>query len=392
METRPQKRGAFVLLSIAHFFNDAASSFLSPLLPLLVQKLHLSLTLAGSLASFYSLNSSFLQPVAGMIADNLQGRYFILGGPLIAIGFMSLLGLVPSYPVAVLCVLLAGIGSAMFHPQAVSTAGALVKEQRGFGISLFLLGGNLGMALGPVYIISVVSLVGLQRAWIAALPGIITVALLYLFFPKTAGGGGKGQVMRIKEAFLPHWKPLLLLSFLVILRSLIQQGMNTFLPLLLTTQGRSLFAGGLALSLFSLAGAGGGLLGGYGSDRWGRRTIIILSNLCITPFLFGFFQSQGLLSMIFLALAGMAVKATNPVVVAFAQELVPERAGTASSLVMGFSWGFAGIALTGLGKLADILGIAHALQLLMLLPLVAVLAACFLPRTARETEKVLTQR
>lgn len=387
VEKDPKTLGNVLLLNIAHFFNDASSSFLSPILPLLVSKLQLSLTLAASLASLYSLTGSFLQLISGLISDHVPGRYFIIGGPLIAILFMSLLGVVPSYYLAALCVLLAGVGSAMFHPQAVSAAGNLMTGRRGLAISIFIFGGNLGMAVGPLYIISVVSLFGFERSFLAAIPGLLTVLFLWFSFPKEHRGTTGKQVAKIMEAFLPQWKSLTLLSLLVILRSLVQQGMSTFLPLLLTSQGGSLFTGGLALTVFSLTGAIGSFCGGISSDRWGRRNIIILSSFCVAPFLFGFFQTTGGLALLFLALVGLTVKATNPVVVAFAQELMPGRAGTASSLVMGFSWGIAGIAITGLGKLADVIGLERAMEILMILPLIAVVVAWFLPSTSNALDK-----
>ena len=43
--------GKIMALSIAHFIHDVYSSFLSPLLPLLIEKLSLTLTQAGFLST-----------------------------------------------------------------------------------------------------------------------------------------------------------------------------------------------------------------------------------------------------------------------------------------------------------------------------------------------------
>jgi hypothetical protein len=61
------------------------------------------------------------------------------------------------------------------------------------------------------------------------------------------------------------------------------------------------------------------------------------------------------------------------------QELVPARAGTASSLVMGLGWGLAGVALIGFGSLADLITVPRALDLAALVPLVTVVMAWALP-------------
>jgi MFS family permease len=81
------------LLALAHFTSDAYSSFFSPLLPLLVVKLHLSLTLVGTLVALASVSSSFGQPLYGYISDRLHRPYFVAFGPLIAALFMSSIGL-----------------------------------------------------------------------------------------------------------------------------------------------------------------------------------------------------------------------------------------------------------------------------------------------------------
>jgi len=48
--------------------HDIFTSFLAPLLPLIIQKLGLSLTLAGSLAAFQQL-PSLINPFLGLLAD-----------------------------------------------------------------------------------------------------------------------------------------------------------------------------------------------------------------------------------------------------------------------------------------------------------------------------------
>ena len=51
------------ILTLGHFTIDSYSSFFSPLLPLLVAKLHLSLTLVGTLVALSSVASSFAQQI-----------------------------------------------------------------------------------------------------------------------------------------------------------------------------------------------------------------------------------------------------------------------------------------------------------------------------------------
>ena len=71
--------------------------------------------------------------------------------------------------------------------------------------------------------------------------------------------------------------------------------------------------------------------------------------------------------------------ASNSVSVAMAQEMVPDNAGTASSFPMGVSWGVAGAALMVFGNIADQIGMVATIEILALIPLIAVLLALLLP-------------
>jgi len=66
------------LLAFGHLTIDSYSSFFSPLLPLLVHKLHLSLTLVGTLVALSSITSSFSQPLFGLISRLAEQKGFDL--------------------------------------------------------------------------------------------------------------------------------------------------------------------------------------------------------------------------------------------------------------------------------------------------------------------------
>jgi FSR family fosmidomycin resistance protein-like MFS transporter len=82
--------------TLGHFVNDCYSAFLAPILPLLIAKFSLSLTVASGLAAIPSLTSSIFQPLYGMASDRVQGRFFILLGPALSVVCMSLLGIAPN--------------------------------------------------------------------------------------------------------------------------------------------------------------------------------------------------------------------------------------------------------------------------------------------------------
>ena len=80
--TQPFQTGKVLALSFCHFIHDIYSSFLSPLLPLLIEKLSLSLTQAGLTSTVLQL-PALLNPLLGTLADRVSVRYFIILAPMI---------------------------------------------------------------------------------------------------------------------------------------------------------------------------------------------------------------------------------------------------------------------------------------------------------------------
>jgi FSR family fosmidomycin resistance protein-like MFS transporter len=279
-----------------------------------------------------------------------------------------------------LLLLLSGIGAAAFHPQAVAAAGALSGSRMGLGISIFTFGGSLGFALGPLVIIGAVQLLGLRHSYYIVLPGVVLMTLLILYLKIPSSSIDRRQMPSLATAFYGVQRPMALLFSIAVLREFTRLAVVTFLPIFLALQGRSLMAGGITLALFSLAGALGGMVGGSLSDRWGRKGVILISGLLCVPLLHGVFHTTGALSMVFLVLAAATLSGSNSVVIACAQELVPLRAGTASSLVMGLGWGVAGVALIGFGQLAEVISIPRAIDIAITLPLLSVVCAMALPK------------
>jgi MFS transporter, FSR family, fosmidomycin resistance protein len=383
------QRSRLAVVTWGHFLNDCYGSFFAPILPLLIEKLSLSLTMASGLASIASITSAVFQPLYGMASDRIQGRFFIVLGPLLSCVCMSLIGVVPNAALVGVMLLLAGIGSAAFHPQAVAVAGTVSGERKGFGISVFIFGGSVGFAIGPLAIIGAVHLWGLERSYYAVIPGLFSVLLLGLYLKVPRGVPHHRRRLSLAAAFQGAHKSMALLFSIAVIREFTRLAVVTFLPIFLAMQGQSLAAGGVTLALFSLAGALGGMVGGSLSDAWGRRAVILVSGILCVPLLHGMFLTEGLVSLLFLILAAGTLSGANSVIIAFAQELVPSRAGTASSLVMGLGWGVAGVFLIGFGTLAEFISVPHALGIAATLPLLAAGLALALPEhTPVEAEAV----
>ncbi len=373
------QRSRLALVTLGHFLNDSYGSFFTPILPLLIERLSLSLTAASGLASIPSITAAIFQPLYGMASDRIRGRLFILLGPFLSVICMGLIGVVPNAWLLGLLLLLAGLGSAAFHPQAVAAAGTVSGTRKGLGISVFTFGGSLGFAVGPLVIIGAVRFWGLDRSYYVILPGLLCVLVMLVSLHVPTGKTDRARTTSLVEAFQGAQRPMALLFAITVIRECTRLAVATFLPIVLAMQGRSLLAGGIILSLFSLAGALGGMVGGVLSDTWGRKSVIAVSGLLCVPLLYGVFHTDGLLALVCLTLAAGTLSGANSVIIALAQELVPTRAGTASSVVMGLGWGVAGILLIGFGSLAEVIGVPRALDIAITLPLLAFGLSLWLP-------------
>lgn len=379
-------------LATVHFFNDSYASFLPPLLPLLMQRRDLSITSATFLVSLFTFSSSITQPVFGYLADRVTRRYFVVMAPILSALFMSSIGVATSYSMLASTLLIGGLGIAAFHPQTVSLAGLASGGRKGLGVSLFISGGTIGYALGPLWIVSLVMVMGLESSLLAAIPGLVFVAFLL--------GGGvlrekvekRRETLSLAKSFGPHARAIGLLFIVVVLWTVVRTGFISLLPILYAQRGHTLLSGGGIITIFVISGALGGIIGGHLSDRVGRKAVIRITLVLCVPFLYGFVKASGPLSLVLLAVAGMFLNANASVVVAMAQELIPENVGTASSIVMGLAWGIGGLLVVFFGMAAEQWGTAAALTTLSIIPLVASFCAFFLPEACGAELQALAVR
>jgi FSR family fosmidomycin resistance protein-like MFS transporter len=375
------------MLAFAHFTIDAYSSFFSPLLPLLVTKLHMSLTLVGTLVALASISSSFSQPVFGLLADRIHRPWFIAFGPLVAAMFLSGIGVAPTFTALLALLTLGGLGVAAFHPQAAALARE-VSPRPAMAMAIFVTGGTLGFALGPLLAVSVVGAFGLERTWVAALPGLLVAGALLAWFarvrPRVRAAAARPRLAGLR----PVLRPLTLLYFVVVCRSAVSFGFMTFLPLYLHRRGWSVTQGGAMLTVHLVFGALGGFVGGWLADRWGGRRVVVRSFVLAAPLYLAFLFLPDWRGLVCLVLGGFFLQSSLPVNVVMGQELSPQHSSTISSLLMGAAWGVGALLIGPIGALADARGLHAALLTLAGLLAVGLLCALALPDVRRHAVPV----
>ena len=359
-------------LSVAHFFIDFYSNALGVFVPLLVDKLGISLTEAGFLGGLLSFSSSVTQPLYGYLSDRFRSPLFATLAPAVAGIFIASLGLAPSYAWLIALVFLGGAGVASFHPAGSSRVIVdLTPEKRQMAMAVFISCGSLGLACGPSGFSYLFDTVGASRAYFAAIPGVVMTLVLLFFLPPATSVASKKAVRFDLSELRPVWEPLTILYFCVFLRSLVQITFSALLPLYLHKErGYTLSEASHLLSFYLAAGAIGGFIGGNIASRFGGKRVIQISFLGSLPLLAVFFLTTGWVSSVALVAGGFLLLFTIPVNVVMAQELAPTQAGTVSALMMGASWGMAGlIGLPLIGWVGDHYSLHVALGSLVVAPL-----------------------
>ena len=363
-----------ILMASAHMMVDGYGNILAPLLPLLIPRLGLSLAGAGTMTMLFQLSASVAQVAFGHLADRWRPRLLIMAGPVIAVSILSFVGLASSSVMLGAILVLGGLGGAAFHPPAAALAHRLGGARPGFSMSVYISGGTLGFAFGPLLFAPFAQRFGMHWTPLLMIPGLVVIAFFLKRVPSMdsahKGGGGFG-------ALRPYAKPLGLLYLCVVLRTMTSIAFATYVPIMLTRRGLSVAAAGVIVAAYLFASGLGGFFGGPAADRFGPRRVIAWSLVLACPFLLAAPWLHGFAFVLVLAIGGFFLQSTLPVNVIFGQALAPVSAATVSSLMMGFAWGTGGLTVPLSGWVADRIGIEPTLALLAFVPLAA--AACALP-------------
>jgi FSR family fosmidomycin resistance protein-like MFS transporter len=338
--------------------------------------------MVGALVALSSLTSSFSQPLFGIVSDRMRRPWFVVLGPLIAALFMSGLGLAPNFAVLLALLMLAGLGVAAFHPQATALAGS-IGPRRGTAMAIFVTGGTIGFSVGPLFAVGVVSAFGLERTWLAAIPGLLACGLLVAWFARTPPRERHETPRAPLRDLRPVLRPLGLLYGATVARSTVSYGFMTFLPLFLTGRGYTLSQSGAVLSGYLLLGAIGGFFGGWLSDRIGGHRVIVGSFASAVPLYFAFLFLPDPMGVPCLFLGSFLLQCSIPVFVVLGQDLSPAHSSTISSLLMGVAWGVGAMIIGPIGAFADRQGIQAGLAVLASTLVVGLACAALLPGTRR---------
>jgi len=349
-------------ISITHLLHDTYSSFLAPILPLLIAKLSISLSLAGFLSVMGRLPSLF-NPIVGLLADKISVRYFIIISPSITAVSMSLLGIAPSYIILALLVLIMGVSSTLFHVPAPVMIKHVSGDRVGKGMSFYMVGGELARTLGPMVILAAVSWWDLEGTFRLIPFGIIASLVLYL----------RVRNIRIADDFKSDEKKtslnktvrkfmtiFVIVAGITFFRGFMRAALTTFLPTYLNlVREETLWISGISLSLIQFSGAAGTFFSGSISDRMGRKFTLLIISVASPAFMALFLLFEGMFTIPLLILMGFSLAATTPVILAMLQELDSDRPAFINSIFMSINFLLGAFDTMLVGLMGDTIGLEN---------------------------------
>jgi len=361
-------------ISLAHFFHDVFSSFLAPVLPLLIEKLSLSYTLAGLLSLFQRI-PSLVNPFIGLVADRAGARYIIIFAPLITAVAMSLVGLAPYYSVVAILLLVTGVSSAAFHVPAPVMVKRMAHDRVGKGMGFYMLGGEMARTLGPLTILAAVSLWQLEGTW--RLIPFAGGASLLLFFKLrkieiAAPSRNKQETGGAKQVFIKLIPFFTLLGAIILARAGMKSALTVFLPTYMTAKGSSLWVAGISLSVVQLSGAAGTFIAGTVSDLFGRKTVLLIITVTTPVFMWLFIVLDGILIIPLLIVTGFFLFASGPVLLALVQDIDSEHQAFVNGIYMTINFVISSLTVVLIGFAGDSIGLELTYKLACVVALFAI--------------------
>jgi len=363
-------------ISLAHLAHDTYSAFLAPILPLLIEKLGMSLVMSAFLDIARKL-PSLLNPFFGLLAERSDARYFVILSPALTALSMSLLGWVDSYAFLLILLVISGVSSTLFHIPSPGIIKAASEGKIGRGMSYYMVGGELARTLGPLLITAAISLWGLEGTWRLMPFGFVASALLYyrlkdftLLQQKFTKKREKGDAMSEVKRLLPLMS---VMGGFMFFQSAMKMATTLYLAVYLTQHGFSLWYASMALSVLQFFGVIGTFLSGNISDKIGRqKTLVIMSSgAAVTMTLF--LVSNSLYTTFpLLALLGIFMFANGPIMLSVIHEVKTEMPTFINSVYMTINFSISSIVVLLMGIFGDTIGLDTTYTIAALLAYIAI--------------------
>ena len=354
---------------IFHCINDFGQGSLAALIPFFIANFGLNYYQSASIIFCNTIVASIAQPILGYVADRWRVPWFIPVGFSITLVSISAIALATSYEMILALSLIAGLGAALFHPEAALLVNRMQSNELGNAMGRFAVGGSAGFALGPL-LAGGVYVFGAQFLWLFTAIALIGVLLYVYAFTGSAATDVVGESKSSAKSTntgANDWVSFGKLFFVIASRSILFSVLSIFIPILyITVINGEASASSLALTMYFAMGAVLTYMGGALSDKIGFLKTVRLGNLIFLPsvlvFIFvpniwGFFGAM-------IPMAFGVFSQYGPITV-LGQKYLAKNAGFASGITLGLGITLGGLVAPYIGYLADIYDVQTALMTLI---------------------------
>ena len=368
------KTGVF-LLAGGHFMVDFYNNFLPVLLPVIMVKMDMSLTMCGLLVMVLSITSNLFQPIFGYLFDKHNASRILVYAVILSGVFICFLGHSPNKPVLFLLCALLGVAVSAYHPLGTSLLGKVSdKGNMGRSISYYVAGGNIGFALAPMLVVAFLEVLPIEDMPVLIIPGIM-LALVYVYtglwkLPSKGEKVSNADAGTDIKSIIKN-KDVVKLNLAMGFRCWTHVSVVTFLPLLMQTKGLSPVMSGTLLGVFLTGSALGGLFGGEIGDRTNHKKVMLCSLVfAVLPVVYFFnMPSASPVAVVALFLAGALLMAPQPSSVVWTGKLMPQFIGVAAGMMMGLCYAIGSIGAAETAVVGEMIGLEPAL-LISIAPLI----------------------
>jgi MFS family permease len=372
------------LLALTSLFADISTEMLVPILPIfLTQTLKASGSIIGLVEGIAGATQNITQGFSGSLSDKLQRRkpIALVGYLLAAIG-KPLMGVATIWQGVLAGRFVDRFGAGTRSaPRDALIASSVDAANRGRAFGLEGVGDNAGAFLGPLLAVLLLAVYRLPIRlifYVAVIPGLLAFLMVLLVHERPSKIAVNSKIdVGLRRFPKAYWKYLLATALFGIGNS-----SNAFLILQTKDIGASLTTIILIYAGFNLVAALISYPAGFWSDRFGRRTLLVVAMAVFFVTYLGFALTRNVAFIgVLFALYGLYQGIFRSVGKALASDYVPESLhagaigwynttigvfGLTASLLAGWLWdhiGHASVFLFG-----AVFAVAGTIALFMLVP------------------------
>lgn len=314
--------------------------------------------------SIYLFFYGFCQVPLGFLSDRMSRKSMLAFGTLLNAAAIAAAAAFPGYAFFLVCMAVAGAGAAAYHPIGAAYLSDLYSESKGTALGISGIGATVGLAAGPAVGGALCEAIGWRGTFVVfAAIGFLMSIIFYFFAVEPERTGvlkSDGKSVETSETGWSRGLVFFLIAAAAVFTTREFAGWGGYY--IIPVFSESVFhytekSAGMICGLQSVGGFLAQPLGGWLSDRIGRRRLMSVLLLFAAAFMAAtpFVGRAGLPAVVFLY--GIAYTATVPIIDALIADRTPGRVrGAVFGIFMASGIGLSSVSPLAQAKIIDAFG------------------------------------